>query len=85
MAGNDGQGSYSGAGGLGPQYGEITGSVIHRQRNDWGMGLIVASERAQLSHWPLTTVRAHRKCRKVANNDVPTWSNTFRHFGKGGG
>ena len=45
------------------------------------MRLRLASERAQISHWPLTEIRACLKCHKVLNDDVLTRSNMSRYVG----
>ena len=81
MADNDGRGSYGGVGGIGPQYGEITGSVLCQRQHDWGTGLRAAPLCAQCSQ----EVWSYKKCYKVVNNDMPTQSTTVRNIRGGDG
>ena len=64
-----------------PQFREMHGRVLYQRRHDWGTGLIVASERAQHSHWYFLKVRTHNKCWKVLDDELPTQSTTVGHVG----
>ena len=85
VVGNYGRVSGGGTGGIGPQCGEMPGSVLRLQNHDWGIVLRVDPERAQGSHLPIPAVRSHYKRLKVANNYVTNRNTNVEHIRGGGG